>query len=97
MGKGAAIAVGPNMSRGITNALIHTAKTFEIPYQIEVVPGNSGTNGWAIQVSRAGVSTALVSLPIKYMHSPCETMDMRDAEAIVQLLTKTILSGEEAF
>ena len=97
IGKGAAIAIGPNMNRSITNALIHTAKTREIPYQIEVVPGNSGTDGWAIQVSRAGVSTALVSLPIKYMHSPCETMDLRDAEAIVQLLTETILGGEEAF
>jgi putative aminopeptidase FrvX len=96
IGKGAAIAVGPNMNRNVTNALINTAQACEIPYQIEVVPGNSGTNGWAIQVSRAGVSTALISLPIRYMHSPVETMDLTDAASIVRLLTEFILQGEEA-
>lgn len=88
MGGGAAIGVGPNMNQNITDALIRIAKDKEIPYQIEVAPGRSGTDAWEIQVSREGVSTALLSLPVKYMHSPVEMMDIEDANAIVQLVTE---------
>lgn len=96
MRKGAAIGVGPNMNRNITNALIALAVEKDIPYQLEVMSGSSGTDGWVIQVCREGVSTAVVSLPIKYMHSPVETMDISDAEAIVSLLAEfTLALGEE--
>ena len=88
MGNGAAIGVGPNMNRNITNALLALAEEAKLPYQVEVIAGHSGTNGWVIQTSRAGVSTAVVSLPIKYMHTPVETGSLRDAEAIVELLTQ---------
>lgn len=97
MRKGAAIGVGPNMNRNITNALFAVAKDKNIPCQTEVMAGNSGTNGWAIQVSREGVSTAVVSLPIKYMHTPVETMDMIDAVSIVDLISEFALTlGKEA-
>lgn len=92
---GAAIGVGPNMSRGITNALINLAKEKNLPYQLEIMGGSSGTDGWVIQVCREGVSTAVVSLPIKYMHSPVETMDISDADAIVSLLTEFALKLSE--
>ena len=98
MRKGAAIGVGPNMNRNITNALIATAKEKEIPYQLEVMGGSSGTDGWVIQVSREGVSTGVVSLPIKYMHTPVETMDLSDACAVVSLITEfTLRIGEESY
>ena len=92
-GSGCTIGVGPNCTRSITEALIETAKAKEIPYSVEVLPGNSGTNGWAMQVSRQGVATALVSVPIKYMHSPVETARLCDAEAAVKLLTEFIRGG----
>ena len=95
MGKGAAIAVGPNMNRGITNAMIAVAQQQGIAHQIEVIAGQSGTNGWVIQTSRSGVSTALVSLPIKYMHTPVETASLRDAEAVSDLLTQFIMRIQE--
>lgn len=88
MGKGAAIGVGPNMDRKLSNLLFELAKEKDIPCQTEVIGGCSGTDAWVIQVSRTGVSTALVSLPIKYMHSPVELMDVADAEEIVKLLTE---------
>lgn len=95
MNKGAVIAVGPNMNQNITDALLATAREKEIPYQIEVISGRSGTNAWEIQVSREGVSTALLSLPIKYMHSPVELMDIGDAEAIVRLVSEfAVRAGE---
>ena len=91
MGEGAAIAVGPNMNRAFTNTLIALAESAGIAHQIEVIAGHSGTNGWVIQTSRTGVSTAVVSLPVKYMHTPAEVTSLRDAEAIVELLTRFVL------
>ena len=88
MRKGVAIGVGPNMNRNITAALFDIAAKKKIPCQTEVMGGETGTNGWAIQVSREGVSTALASLPIKYMHTPVETMDLSDAEAVVSLVAE---------
>lgn len=88
MGKGAAIGVGPNFNRVLTQAIIATAKSKNLAYQLEAVPGNSGTDAWAIQVSRSGIATALVSLPLKYMHSPIETLLISDAENIIELLTQ---------
>ena len=92
-GKGCTIGIGPNANRSITDALIRTAKTEDIPYSLEVLPGNSGTNGWTMQVSRQGVATAIVSVPIKYMHSPIETVRLCDAEAAVRLLSGFIRGG----
>lgn len=96
MRKGAAIGVGPSMNRNITNMLIKTAQEKNIPYQLEIMGGDSGTNGWVIQVCREGIVTGIVSLPIRYMHSPVETMDISDAEAIVSLLTEfTLRLGDD--
>lgn len=95
MGKGPAVAIGPNANRALTNAMFSCAKKFNIPHQTEVIPGNSGTNGWLFQVSRCGVPTAVVSLPIKYMHTPVETMDIRDGEALAELLCAFAENFEE--
>ncbi len=95
MGKGAAIGVGPNFNRALTQKLINTANEYEIAHQLEAIPGNSGTDAWAIQVSRGGVATALVSLPLKYMHSSIETLLMSDAESIVELLARFIENAGE--
>lgn len=90
MMKGAAIGAGPNMNRHMTDELFRVARERGIPCQTEVISGDSGTNGWVIQTSRQGVATALVSLPIRYMHTPVETMALEDAEAAVELLTEYI-------
>ena len=95
-GGGAVIGKGPNCSRAITNRLIETAKKKDIKYQIEVMEGHSGTNGWPIQVSREGVATAVLSVPLKYMHSPIETVSLSDVEATAELLAAFVseFSGE---
>ena len=94
-GGGAAIARGPNMNRGLTEDIIRCAKAKEIPYQLEVISGCSGTNAWVIQISRDGVATALISIPVKYMHSPVETLNMADAQSAVDILVAYI-TGREA-
>ena len=96
-GGGAAIGVGPNMNKNITNRLISLAKAKDIPFQIEVMGGNTGTNGWVMQVSREGVSTSVLSLPLRYMHTPIETVSREDMENTAALLADFIRGlGEEA-
>ena len=86
LGGGPAIGVGPNMARWMTRRLVEKAKSQNMPYQLEVMSGHTGTNGWEMQISREGVATAVLSLPLKYMHSPIEVLSMADMEAVAKLL-----------
>ena len=90
MGGGPAIAVGPNMNHKMSSELIALAKEMDMPYQVDVIRAGSGTNAVPIQISRGGVATALISLPLKYMHTPHEVMDLRDGENIVKLVSEYI-------
>ena len=92
-GKGCTVGVGPNATRAMTKAIMDAAKEQEIPYSVEVMPRSSGTNGWAIQITRQGVATAIVSVPVKYMHSPVEAASLADAEAAADLITAFIRGG----
>lgn len=94
-GRGAAIGIGPNMNAAVTRELFSLAKERGIAYQPEAVPGgNSGTNAQAIQVAQAGVATGLISLPLKYMHTPVEVVCREDMDAIVELLAAYVESME---
>ena len=87
-GHGPAIGIGPNIHRAMATELLALADELGIACQREAVPGgNSGTNAEAVQISRAGVATALVSLPLKYMHTPVEVVCREDMTACVELLT----------
>lgn len=86
LGSGAAVGMGPNFHRGLTNMLIRTAKTWDIPYTLEVMEGNTGTNAWTIQIVAHGVATALLSIPEKYMHTPIETIRLSDLENVAELI-----------
>lgn len=86
LGGGPAIGVGPNMARWMTQRFLDKAKEREIPFQQEVMSGHTGTNGWEMQISREGVATAVLSLPLKYMHSPIEVLSLTDLEHTAALL-----------
>ena len=90
MGTGPAIGLGPNMHPVLRKLLVDTAERNEIPFTIEVLPGNSGTDAWAMQVSQSGIPTALVSVPIRNMHTPAETVALKDIERSGRLLAETI-------
>lgn len=83
---GAAIGVGPNMTWTLTDRMVEKAKAEKIPYQLEVMSGSTGTNGWYMQTCLEGIPTSVVSLPLKYMHSPIEVAALEDMEHIAQLL-----------
>jgi putative aminopeptidase FrvX len=86
LGKGPTIGVGPNFHPRLREVLVETASDQEIPYHIEPMPGASGTDAWAIQVSREGVPTALLSIPERYMHSPVELVAVKDVERTGRLM-----------
>ena len=97
LGGGPAIGVGPNMTRWMTERMIAKAKEHGIPYQMEIMSGHTGTNGWEMQISREGVATSVLSLPLKYMHTPVETLSLADMEGVAQLLAAfTENLGKEA-
>ena len=90
LGKGPSIGVGPNFHPILAKRLRDIGDAHEIPYHVEAIPGGSGTDAWAIQVSRAGVPTALISIPLRYMHQPVELLDTRDVERAARWLVAFI-------
>ncbi len=97
LGAGVVISKGPNMNKAFTQQIIHAADASGIPYQIGVEPGDSGTNARVIQISRGGVASALVGMPLRYMHTPVELINLEDAENTALLLAeaaKTLGGGD---
>lgn len=88
--KGPAIGLGPNIHPSLHTRLVDTAKAHEIPYTVEVLPGNTGTDAWAMQVTRAGIPTGLLSIPIRNMHTPAETVVLKDIDRTARLLAAFI-------
>ncbi|MBC8142774.1 MAG: M42 family metallopeptidase [Armatimonadetes bacterium] len=86
LGKGPGILFGANANRKLSDYLVKTAEGGEIPYQISVAAGGTGTDANAIQINRAGVTTGLVDVPLRYMHTPCEIINLSDADNAAQLL-----------
>lgn len=93
LGSGAVICRGPNLHYDYTKQLIAVAKENNIPYKIEVAAGSSGTDAWALQTSSVGLPCMLVSIPLRYMHSSVETLDIKDIEIISKLLLKVAEGG----
>lgn len=97
MNAGGVIGIGPNFHPGLFDKLTEVAKRHEIKYLTEGLPSRSGTDAWSIQVARSGVPTALISLPIRNMHSPNETMNLNDADRIARLLSHFIATLDDDF
>jgi len=97
MGKGPAIAFGPSIHPRLYETLVEVAQELEIPYQVEPVPGRSGTDAWAIQVTREGIPTALLGIPQRYMHTSVETVSLKDVERTGRLMAGFIAGLSEEF
>lgn len=96
IGGGTAIGMGPNLHPALAKLMIKLAKEKKIPHKIEVCEGHTGTNAWVIQTVREGIKTGLLSVPLKYMHTPVETLSEKDLESTAKLLAATVLAlGEE--
>lgn len=86
IGNGAMIGVSPVLNRKLSDALINVAKTEDLPYQLEVMGGKTGTDADAVSVSRNGIAACTVSIPIRYMHTPVETVRFEDIENTARLI-----------
>ncbi len=87
-GGGPVIARGPNINPEVFARLIAAAEEEDIPYQLEAEPSVTGTDARSIQISRAGIPTGLVSIPLRYMHTPTEVACLDDLEATVRLFVR---------
>jgi tetrahedral aminopeptidase len=99
LGKGPVIYRGPNMNPRVVERLVQTAKASEIPYQLAASGRATGTDANTIQITRAGVATALVSIPNRYMHSAVETISLDDIDRAADLLANfaASLTGNDDF
>jgi putative aminopeptidase FrvX len=86
LGSGAAIARGPVIHPRIFELLYETAEAEGIPFTIEVSTGHTSTDADAVYLSRAGIPTGLVSIPLRYMHTPVELVSLDDVEACIRLI-----------
>ena len=85
-GSGPAIGRGSTLSPKIFELLVETAEAEGIEYSISASGRGTSTDADVLQISRAGIPTGVVSIPLRYMHSPVEMVDLRDVEATVKLL-----------
>ncbi|NDJ60565.1 MAG: M42 family metallopeptidase [Chloroflexi bacterium] len=97
IGAGPGVSIGPNFHTKLVEQIKATARRHELKYQDDVIAGGSGTDAWAIQVALTGIPTALFNIPIRNMHSPVETVDLRDIERTGRLLAHFIADLDADF
>ncbi len=90
LGKGPVLPRGANVNPVLFKLLHDTAKEEDIPVQLVGLPRAAGNDANVMQLSRGGIATGLVTIPLRYMHTPVETLDLADLENAIRLLTATI-------
>lgn len=88
MGKGPGITIGGNIHPKLREKLIETANEYNITHQFEIDPGPTGTDARAMQITRCGIPTLLISLPLRYMHTSIETINIEDIKMSAKLLAR---------
>lgn len=102
MGGGTVITVVDAAGRGLITHpkvlqwLEETAKQQGISYQLDVADGGT-TDGTAIHLTKSGIPTGVVSVPARYIHSPVETLSLRDLQASVDLITQAVKNVDRYF
>ena len=97
MGKGVGLCVGPNMHPFLHQKLKELAEKLEIPWFMDVTPAHSGTDAFPMQTTAEGIPTALVEFPLRYMHTPVESVSVKDIQRVGRLLAEFIASLESNF
>lgn len=96
LGEGPTLVIGPNAHPRLFDLVKDKAAALEIDLHPEPAPRSSGTEGWAIQISRDGVPTAILSVPIRNMHTPAEIVSLKDMRRAARLVAEIVtdLDGE---
>jgi putative aminopeptidase FrvX len=93
-GSGPVITRGSTINQGLFELLYETAEQEKIPFTVEASSRSTGTDADAVNISRGGIPTALVSIPIRYMHSPVELVQLDDVHACTRLIAAAALRLE---
>jgi putative aminopeptidase FrvX len=97
-GKGPVVTYGPAVQNNLLNQIIDAAEKNKIPFQRAAVSRATGTDTDAFAYSSGGIASALVSLPLRYMHTTVEMVEKTDVENVIKLIfesLKTIKSGQD--
>ncbi len=92
LGGGPVISRGPNLNPKVFQRLVDCAESLKMDYQINAESRPTGTDARVLQMTRGGVATGLVGVPLRYMHTPSEVADLDDIENCVRLLEAFALS-----
>lgn len=92
LGKGPGITLGGNIHPGLRKKLVEIANEYNIPHQMEITPGPTGTDARAMQITREGIPALVLSIPLRYMHTSVEVLDMVDVQNTAKLLAFFIAS-----
>lgn len=96
LGDGPTLVIGPNAHPKLFDMVRAKAKELEIKLHPEPAPRSSGTEAWAVQVSRDGVPCAILSIPIRNMHTPVEIVALKDIERVARLVAEFICDLDDA-
>jgi putative aminopeptidase FrvX len=97
MGKGPTLGWGPNIHPALYNAFNELADKLDIPHSMEAMPRHSGTDAYGMQVVAEGIPTMVVSIPLRYMHTPVEVVALKDIARTGHLLAEFIARLEPDF
>ena len=89
--------MGAEYPPGLFNAFKELAERLEIPYKLEVMPRHSGTDAYAMQVVAEGIPTMVVSIPLRYMHTPVEMVSLKDIRRAGRLLAEFAAQLDDKF
>jgi endoglucanase len=90
VGKGPILPRGANINPALFELLETTAREEDIPVQFTGIPRATGTDANVMQISRGGVATALVKIPLRYMHSPVEVLSLGDLDHAIRLIVAVL-------
>lgn len=93
LGSGAMIGISPVLDKNIYNKLKRLAKENDIPFTLEVMGGATSTDADVITLTRSGIPSGLISIPLRNMHTPAEVVDINDVKAVANLIAAYVEGG----
>lgn len=89
-GRGPALTIGPAVHNNLLDQIISSARKNKISFQREAASRSTGTDTDAFAYSGSGIASALISLPLRYMHTTVETIHREDVDSVIKLIYETL-------
>ena len=90
LGKGVVLGWGPNTHPALFEGFKSLAERLDLPYELEVYTPYSGTDAMGMQIVAEGIPTMVLSIPLRYMHTPVEVVSLKDIDRAGSLLAQYI-------